>query len=58
MCEHKGFAIKPDGKHDLSQHQYTLDAKLKNVTIEILRCKVCGKVTIAWHRQEDTEELE
>lgn len=58
MCEHNGITIRPDGIHELSPHHYVLMQKLKNVTIEILHCKVCGKVSIGWYRQEDTEELE
>lgn len=58
MCEHSGVTIKPDGVHVLSPHQYKKMQKLKNVTIEILECKVCGKVSIGWYRQENTEEIE
>lgn len=50
--------IKPDGIHELSTHKYKLDKRLKNVTIEILRCERCGEVSIGWYRQDDTEEVE
>lgn len=56
-CEHKGVTIKPDGIHELSPHKYQEETKLKNVTIQILRCKTCGKVSIGWYRQENTEEV-
>lgn len=58
MCEHNGITIRPDGIHELSPHKYVLEQRLRNVTIEILHCKVCGKVSIGWYRQEDTEEIE
>ena len=34
-----------------------VDQILKNVTVEILRCPVCGKVSIGWIRQDNTEEI-
>jgi len=37
---------------------FEVDQILKNVTIEILRCPVCGKTSIGWFRQADTEEIE
>lgn len=30
---------------------------LKNVTVQILRCRKCGKVTVGWMRQDNTEEV-
>lgn len=57
-CNHNGIAIKPDGIHELSPHRYEEVKKLKNVTIQILRCKVCGEISIGWHRQDNTEDIE
>lgn len=57
-CNHNGITIKPDGIHELSPHKFKLEQKLRNVTIEILRCEECGEVSIGWYRQEDTEEVE
>ena len=54
-CDHEEITIKPDGIHDLSPHKFKLDQRLRNVTIEILRCEECGEVSIGWYRQEDTE---
>lgn len=51
-----GVTVKPDGMHELDPHQYELDGIYTNVTVEILRCKKCGHVSIGWHRQENTEE--
>lgn len=61
MCRCKfpdGFVFKPDGIHYLSPHAFELTEKYKNVTVEILRCKHCGEVSIGWYRQEDTEEVD
>ena len=57
-CNHNGITIKPDGIHELAPHKFKLEQKLRNVTIEILRCEECGEVSIGWYRQEDTEEVE
>lgn len=57
-CNHNGITIKPDGIHELSPHKFKLEQKLRNVTVEILRCEECGEVSIGWYRQEDTEEVE
>jgi hypothetical protein len=57
-CNHNAITIKPDGIHELSPHKFKLEQKLRNVTVEILRCEECGEVSIGWYRQEDTEEVE
>lgn len=53
-----GFILRPDGVHEASPHAYELVEMYKNVTVEILRCKNCGEVSIGWYMQEDTEEVE
>lgn len=45
------------GEHEVSPHTYKLVQTLRNVTIEILECKYCGDISIAWYRQDDTEEV-
>lgn len=35
---------------------YELIQKVRNVTVEVLKCKKCGHVEILWFRQENTEE--
>ena len=49
--------IKPDGTHELDACDYVEINRLRNVTISILQCRKCGRIEIAWERQEDTEEL-
>lgn len=46
------------GFHENSAHKYTETLKLKNVTIQVLKCKICGKTSIGWKSQENTEEIE
>ena len=48
-CHFDGFTIKPDGIHELSACSFQLEQRLKNVTIEILVCPKCGKVSIGWY---------
>lgn len=36
---------------------FELDKRLKNVTVEILKCPICGKISIGWYPQEDTEDI-
>ena len=52
-----GTMIKPDGIHELDPCFYQTKEIYANVTIEIMRCKVCGTEKIVWHRQENTEEI-
>ena len=58
-CETNGMhiRIKPDGVHELSPHKYQLEQRLENVTVEILRCEECGKVSIGWYRQGNTRDV-
>lgn len=56
-CEHKGITIKPDGIHELSPHAFQEELHLRNVTVQVLRCKTCGYVSIGWRRQNNTEEV-
>ena len=37
--------------------RYELSEKYRNVTVEILKCPVCGNVSIGWYKQENTEEI-
>ena len=57
VCKHNGITIKPDGIHPLSQHLFVEEECLKNVTVQILRCRKCGHVSIGWYRQANTEEV-
>lgn len=52
VCPNCMVTIKPDGIHELSKHQYELEERIPNCTVEILRCKVCGDISIGWYRGE------
>ena len=54
----EGVVIKPNGQDELDPCRYDVVEKYRNVTVEVLRCKVCGHAEISWYRQEDTEEVE
>ena len=41
----------------VSPCKYELVGKYKNVTVDILKCSVCGDVSIGWYRQDDTEDI-
>lgn len=51
-----GITYRPDGKNELDPCRYEVIEKHRNVTVEVLRCKKCGHVEIAWARQENTED--
>lgn len=57
-CSWGNVIYCPDGEHELDPCLYKEVMKLKNVTIQILKCERCGHVTIGWIRQPDTEEIE
>lgn len=57
-CSFGNIVIKPDGIHDLDACDFKVVEKLRNVTIEVIRCEKCGHEEISWYRQEDTEEVE
>lgn len=55
-CTHgEGIDIKIAGI-TVDACDYELIQKVRNVTVEVLKCKKCGHVEILWFRQENTEE--
>lgn len=57
-CSFGNVRICPDGENELDPCLYREVMKLKNVTVQILKCVKCGHVSIGWIRQPDTEEIE
>lgn len=53
-----GISIRPDGVHELDACSYEVSEVYKNVTVEILKCKKCGNISIGWYKQPDTIELD
>ncbi len=47
----------PDGIHEVDSCDFIEDGMYRNVTVQILRCKTCGRVSIGWMKQENTEDL-
>lgn len=45
------------GNVKLDPCQYVVAEAYRNVTVEVLRCRVCGAVSIGWRRQENTEAI-
>ena len=63
MCSNKcsfgeGITIKPDGINELDPCEFEEIEKYANVTVTISRCKKCGRIDIAWEKQDDTEQIE
>lgn len=53
-----GMEIRPDGVHRLDPCVYVEKQLLRNVTVSVCQCAVCGNVTMLWRRQENTEVLQ
>ena len=53
------FVETPAGIFELDAPGCELEEEtlLQNVTVQILKCKNCGRRTIAWWRQNNTEEI-
>lgn len=53
----ENVSFMPDGIHELSKHQFEEEMILRNVTVQILKCKTCGEVSIGWLRQDNTVQV-
>ena len=56
-CQFPSGATIRLGDRVLDPCQYVLSEIHKNVTVEIIKCKVCGDVSVGWRRQENTEDI-
>lgn len=50
-----GVVLKLDSVNELDPCVYEVTEVHRNVTVEVLRCRVCGLTEISWYRQDDTE---
>lgn len=51
LCDYEGYIeFRPDGIHDVSLHEYEEIDVIENVTVQILKCKACGKISIGYWR--------
>lgn len=53
-----GVVGKPDGVHELDPCVYADKQVLRNVTVKVSQCIRCGRVSIEWERQSNTEEVQ
>ena len=60
LWELEGYALQK-AVHEENSYidgcEYKLAQRLKNVTVEILTCPQCGKTSIGWKPQENTEDI-
>ena len=56
-CSMNGVSIRPDGIHEIDPCQYEVNELYRNVTVEILKCKKCGHISIGWYKQPNTVAL-
>ena len=54
------WEFRPDGKTSVSHHEYEEVEVIEGVTIQLLRCKRCGALSIGWWRGglEDRPDVE
>lgn len=45
------------GEHEIDPCLYEVVQRVENVTVEILRCKYCGKTEVTWIKQENSVDL-
>ena len=50
-----GVVLKLDSVNELDPCVYEVAEVHRNVTVEVLKCRVCGHTEISWYRQYDTE---
>lgn len=57
-CQHENGASIRFGAYEIDPCEFEEVERHANVTVSILRCPKCGKISIGWLRQEDTIDLE
>lgn len=51
LCDYEGWLeFRPDGVHDVSLHEYEEIETIENCTVQVLKCKACGKISIGFWR--------
>jgi hypothetical protein len=50
------YEFRPDGEHPMSLHQFVEVERIPNCEVQILKCTVCGKISIGWKRMGDRRE--
>lgn len=50
-CDLNGWIeFRPDGEHAVSLHDFEEVDVIEGVTIQILRCRKCGRLSYGWWR--------
>lgn len=55
-CQHPGVEIRLNGI-EVDPCIYEEAERWENVTVTVLRCKICGHIEIEWEPQEDTRRV-
>lgn len=56
-CQFPDGAEVRIGDIELDPCIYELTEVHKNVTVEVMKCSVCGNVTFGWRRQNNTVDI-
>ena len=51
-CDDKDWEFRPNGVNPLSFHDYEEVEVIENCTVQILKCKTCGKISIGFVKGE------
>lgn len=50
-CDLNGWLeFKPDGKNTVSLHDFEEVEVIEGATVQILRCRKCGAISVGWTR--------
>ena len=52
------WEFRPDGEHPMSMHQYVEVERIPNCEVQILKCTVCGKISVGWKRMGYEDEYD
>jgi hypothetical protein len=55
-CSNGDYKILIGGKYELDPCLYELVEEVHNCTVQILKCKKCGKIDIGWYREGAFDE--
>ena len=58
-CFPEGIAaVKSDGEHELDPCVFEDVQIVRNVTVFVSRCARCGRISVSWQRQSDSEDVD
>ena len=56
-CDCGSVFLDSENNVELCNCVFDIYKVLKNATVEILQCPKCGKVSIGWYQQSNTEDI-